>query len=196
MRKTYRNQLPKGMEVDCTMVRVENGQVVVDVEFKEKFQPKFGDVVRIEHRDITKFKRNYVLAIYPDKKMPTKDENDFFDIASIGMNGNIRVDDASASYKHGFVFMASEAEKKELYDKLAEVGKRWNEKTKRLENIKWTPNNGEAFYYVDVRGEVKAVTRTPFINFLEEYPNCFKTTEAAQKVANQIKEIFKNSKAE
>lgn len=226
MEKTYKFMIPQNKEVESTKVRVENGEMFVDVEFKDKFHPKdgdflsssrgnvfiyngkytniqygayigidayntiikcnplsagwtikegcrfatpeekssflerlekechktwnvekkclediyvpkFGDIVRIEHSDITEFKRNYVLSIYPDKKMPTKDENDFFDIVSINMNGHIRVDDARAAYKHGFVFMASEAEKKELYDKLAEVGKLWNQETKKLENLKF-----------------------------------------------------------
>lgn len=43
MKKTYKNQLLKGMEVESTNVRVENGEVVVDVELKEKFHPKDGD---------------------------------------------------------------------------------------------------------------------------------------------------------
>lgn len=43
MKKTYKNQLPKGMEVQNTNVRIENGELVVEVEFKERFEPKDGD---------------------------------------------------------------------------------------------------------------------------------------------------------
>lgn len=59
MKKIYKNQLPKNMEVSSTNVRVENGEVIVDVEFKEKFEPKDGDFLTSSKGEI---------FIYSDKQ--------------------------------------------------------------------------------------------------------------------------------
>lgn len=46
MKKIYKNDLPKGTEVESTNIKVENGQIFVEVEFKEKFHPKIQTVQR------------------------------------------------------------------------------------------------------------------------------------------------------
>lgn len=99
MKKTYKYQLPQNKEVKGTNVRVENGEILVDVEFEEQFEPKDGE--------------------------------QYWFIE----------DDGSVSL---------------------------------------TLNN--KYEYIQCR----RIGRN----------NCFKTKEAAQKVADQIEEIFKNSKAE
>lgn len=45
MKKTYKFTLPKEKEVECVIARVENGKVVVDVEFNRHFEPEAGDVI-------------------------------------------------------------------------------------------------------------------------------------------------------
>lgn len=248
MKKIYRNRLPKDKEVKNTNVRVENGEVVVEVELKDKFEPKdgdflaidggifiynpnseaihiglngyyagmcsskniyiykngeddgfgsiyneglryatpeeksaflerlekvygkkwnaekkclediyipkFGDIVRIEHPDVDCFKRNYVISIFPNKEVPKKSVDDFFDIANVNMDGYVDIDDPRASYNHNHVYLASPSEKKELFDKLAEVGKGWNEGTKRLEDIRWKPKLNEVYFHIDIYGNV------------------------------------------
>lgn len=49
MGKTCEFILPQNKEVQNTKVRVENGEVFVDVEFKEKFDPKDGDFLYCEN---------------------------------------------------------------------------------------------------------------------------------------------------
>lgn len=49
MKKTYRYRLPQNKEVICTDVRVENGEILVDVELEEKFEPKDGDFLVSGH---------------------------------------------------------------------------------------------------------------------------------------------------
>lgn len=297
MEKTYKFELPQNKEVESTKVRIEDGKVLVDVEFKEKYQfklgdivvienpecqdykrdyiisiypdketpkgytldffdivcidmdgkirinphtpyihrnvhladasdkkelfdklaeigktwnaekkilediyiPKFGDIVRIEHPDTIKYKRQHVISIFPNKEVPTKSVSGFFDIATIDMNGNIRVgDEAHSYYNHGFVKKASETEKQELFSKLAEVGKRWNAETKQLEDIRWRAEKGEVFHYVSGSLEVLSLqdSRGRVSDGMYKVGNYFRTPEAAKKVADQIKDIFKNSKVE
>lgn len=199
MKKIYKNRLPKDKEVKSTNVRVENDEVVVEVELKDKFEPKFGDIVRVEYPEAHSFRRNYVISIFPNKEVPKKSVDYFFDIATVDMNGYVEIDDSRATYNHNHVYIASPSEKKELFDKLAGVGKRWNEETKQLENIRWRAKKGEAFYFVSNEGNNVMNLRESdgiFSSMRYKSNNYFRTAEAAQKVADQIKEIFKNSKTE
>lgn len=280
MKKSYKNNLPKELEVLGVGVRVENGELIVDVEFKKKFDPKdgdflvsntgifickigekdnnlyayagedngkvcvdvegmiwalrsncryaiseeksaflerlekecnkrwnaekkciediyvpkYGDIVKVYTR-IRKYKRNYMICIYPNKEFCG--DNDFFEPPYISLNGNLILDDTAGSI-NSIISPALESEKKELFDKLAEVGKRWNPETKKLENIRWRAKKRESYYIIngllDVVGEFAGAF--PYEDVLHERGNYFRTPEAAQKVAEQIKDIFKNSKAE
>lgn len=284
MIKQYRMKLPKDMEVVCTSAGIDNGELVIDVEFKDKFHPKdgdflvtnlnnvfiyngknlynklgayagvtkigsikiaetednwtcdnnirfatpeeksaflerlekecnkrwnaekkclediyiprFGDIVRIELKEGDVYAKNgVIISIYPNKRN-YKDVNSFFDIANLGHYGEF-LDKVGSHIKH--IYPASEDEKKKLFDKLAEIGKRWNPETKKLEDVRWIPNNGEKYWYIT---EDLAVNFTKYSDmnnlhvFRAHANNCFKTPEAASKVFKQIKEIFKNSKAE
>lgn len=160
--------------------------------------PKFGDIVRIEHPDCNSYKRNYVISIFPNKKTPDKDESAFFDIAFIDMEGDLCINGAALySYKH--VYFATEEEKQELFNKLKEAGKRWNPDTKQLEDLRWKPKDGDMYYFVDLDCSI-AYTRFSNSSLIDskrvEANNCFKVEENAQKVADQMEKLFKNSKAE
>lgn len=282
MEKTYKFILPQNKEVEKTNIRIENGEVFVDAEFKEKFQPKDGDflvsklgnvfifknevvkgqcnayvgsanggaicftpspcwtsqngcrfatyeekadfLARLEKEykkkwnaekkclediyipkfmDIVKVcvnveyngMRNYMICIFPNKPLPTKSESSFFDIANTGRSGELYY---NCGYIRGDkIIRASESEKQELYDKLAEVGKRWNPETKQIEDIRWNVKKNELYYYVESWLTVDCSRNEQLTDELRiAMNNCYKTEEAAQKVADQIKEIFKNSKAE
>lgn len=80
-----------------------------------------------------------------------------------------------------------------------ECGKRWNEETKQLEDIRWRAKRLGRYFYVnasmiDVCSTDDARDVASELRYKNN--NYFRTLEAAQKVADQIKEIFKNSKAE
>lgn len=96
---------------------------------------------------------------------------------------------------------ATEREKKILIDKLAKVNKKWNPKTKRIEDVRWRANDGYHYYYLLFVDTDFIVTETTDIRMDkddERYNsgNYFKTSEAAEKASEQIREIFKNSKVE
>lgn len=92
---------------------------------------------------------------------------------------------------------ATEEEKKLLIDKLAEAGKRWNSETKRIEEVRWRAKEDEIFYVVAFNARVDSIkdSHNWFTDLCYETGNYFKTREAAEKVAEQIREIFKSSKA-
>lgn len=185
-------------EKEAFLARLENsGKVKWNIKKKrleDIYVPKFGDIVKVTFNDINCFKRNYMICIYPDK--PNIPDDDFFDIAFIDMMGNY-TDSEKGSNRDAIITRASIEAEKELFDKLAEAGKKWNPDTKQLENIRWKPKDDEIYYYVESWGDVGCSRKQPIIDELRiVMNNCYKTEDAARKVADQIKEIFKNSKAE
>ena len=96
---------------------------------------------------------------------------------------------------------ATEREKKILIDQLAKVNKKWNPETKAIEDVRWRAEPGfqEYYYYL---GSLESYGCAAFDKRTQEDDdrynsgNYFKTREAAEKVAEQIREIFRNSKAE
>lgn len=107
----------------------------------------------------------------------------------------------SENYAHiiGSRFATRDEVKKFLTDLEKEYHKRWNEETKQLEDIRWRANQLGYYFYVNtstfnVRGTYDARDVASELRYKNS--NYFSTPEAAQKVADQIKEIFKNSKAE
>lgn len=163
--------------------------------FEETYVPKFGDIVKVEFYGMLRcFKKNYMICIYPDKENMQAD--DFFEPPFLNLDGEYCND--KGSNIQAIINPASEAEKKELFDKLAEVGKRWNSETKQIEDIRWRAKIGGSYYHVTTTCHVFEQPECgSCVNDVEyDVGNYFRTPEAAQKVANQIKEIFKNSKAE
>ena len=84
---------------------------------------------------------------------------------------------------------------------MAKVNKKWNPNTKQIEDVRWRAGKNESYSYL-ICGETDyLVTTTSDMRThwdVNRY-NCgnyFKTVEAAEKVAEQIREVFKNSKAE
>lgn len=93
---------------------------------------------------------------------------------------------------------ATEEEKKLLIDKLAEVGKRWNPKTKTIEDVRWRAVYETEYFYIDnYFNVIRARELNERVDELRnKLSNYFKTREAAENVAEQIREVFKNSKVE
>lgn len=166
---------------------------------EDVYVPKFGDVVKVINGSFA-FERDYTICIYPNRNEQYNKcyVEDFFDIANINMNGILCFGCGNAPVGRLRIMLASESEKKELFDKLAEVGKRWNPETKQLEDIRWRADKDCTYYYVDDRGNVLGCNDTRGCASDSRYScgNYFKTREAARPYADQIKEIFKKSKAE
>lgn len=125
MKKIYKNRLPKGMEVVSTNVRVEDGNVFVDIELKEKFEPKDGDFV------VT---NNGCIFIYNSNYSGICKENSSGFYVGVDAFGDIVIND-------GGVFsrperLATEQEKSTFLKRIEkELNKKWNPETKKLEDI-------------------------------------------------------------
>lgn len=162
--------------------------------FEDIYTPKFGDIVKV----ISEYgcERNYMICIMPDKEIPKRDTSLFYDIYNINKRGCLSK--CCGYITEQKIVLASEAEKQELFDKLAEVGKRWNPETKQLEDIRWRAKTGESYYVVNMFGTVQKLVEGGLCKDEIYYNmgNYFKTPEAARYLTKQVQELFKNSKAE
>lgn len=187
MKKKYRNRLPKGAEVKGYIAHVSDGEIIVDVELKDKFEPKDGDFLIDADGDI---------FIYSDAK--TQNGN-FYSCYCGTHHGKIR---AAFCYnwvdKEGCRFATLE-EKSALISRLEkEYHLRWNADSKKLEPIRWRADKGATYYYVDERGNIIACSDTHGCasDWRYFFGNYFKTRDAAKPYAEEMIELFKNSKAE
>lgn len=184
MKKTFKINLPKGMTIKPGSIDYcyDNDSLDISVELeKERYKPKDGDFVYYEAGLIGIFKefvdknhKDYVTLI-GDTLLPCE---------CTWINDKLRP--------------ATEREKKILIDQLAKVNKKWNPETKAIEDVRWRAKKGEVYFHL-IGYEVVVDQKEmglPCDNKRYKTGNYFKTREAAEKVAEQIREIFKNSKAE
>ena len=191
MKKIYKNRLPKNMEASSVNAKVVDGEVVVEVELKERFQPKDGDFL------VSKWD---CVFIYSNKK--PRDNSAYSSYCGVSRVTNIISLEFSDNWtnKEGCRYATPE-EKVDFLKRLEkEWSKRWNPETKKLEDIRWIAKSGNRYYRVTTSGEFEVEecleTESSISHLDYRCGNYFRTPDAAKKVAYQIKEIFKNSKAE
>lgn len=185
MKKTYKNTLPKNMEVKSINIRIENGEVLVDVELKDEFEPKDGDFLVSSSGNIFIYKAYTCLG--------------YGAYCGIDTCNTIVCNYTTPAWtcKQGCRFATSEEKAAFLARLEKECGKKWNEETKELEDIRWRANLGEKYWYISdtsVLEDNELAANDDDVRYKNK--NYFRTPDTAQKVADQIKEIFKNSKAE
>ena len=185
MKKTYKITLPKGANISTVETNDNNGVLEVTIGFEQEYVPKDGDIVSCKD----------IVAIY----CGTNNTGGIMTYAALheqriqtkvcGMGWGY-----TCNYRH-----ATEAEKQRLFDALAKQGKRWNAEKKCIEDLpRWRAVCSGLYYIVDtdffIREMKEKGERTDCA--LYNAGNYFRTREAAEKVAEQIRDIFKNSKAE
>ena len=191
MKKTYKITLPKRAEVKFATTRIVDGKFEVAVEFKDKYVPKDGDIVC----DPVSCCGVVAICAGTNKAGGIKTHaaymmhEDIID-ARFSEDGLCETDTCRP---------ATEAEKQSLFDALAKLGKRWNAEKKCIEDLpRWRAVCSGLYYIVDtdffIREMKEKGERTDCA--LYNAGNYFRTREAAEKVAGQIRDIFKNSKAE
>lgn len=86
-----------------------------------------------------------------------------------------------------------------LFDALAKEGKRWNADKKCIEDLpRWRAKENETYYFIGIDvGVLDDIEDGGCVDdACYSAGNYFKTREAAERVAGQIREIFKDSKPE
>ena len=196
--KEIRLNIPDGTRKVTVEIR-EDGTAVAryekpEVNVEEKFQPKDGDI--LYGNSLTEN-----IVIY-------KGTNERGAILSYaGMTTFLGIDKASVfqtpSTGYGltkdYIRPATEAEKQRLFNALSKEGKRWNADKKCIEDLpRWRAKANETYYFIGVDVEVMDDIECGGCvdDACYSAGNYFKTREAAERVAKQIREIFKDSKPE
>lgn len=128
MRKKLSIDLPKRKEAKNVSYEVVNGKIKVSYDLVDKFEPKDGDFV-------TDFDGDVFIV---------KDTNDY-DIRGcyVGYSKIIGFNFDIVSWTRPKRYSTMQ-EKQSFLERLKnECGKRWNEKTKKLEDIRWRAEKRE-----------------------------------------------------
>ena len=192
MNKTYKIQLPRNKEAQNIRTNIKDGTIEVEVELKEKWEPRDGEICYIkacyEHIFIFNKLDDDVIA-YVAFTPCSKLLSDFNKIAIICDTDDI------IKFRP-----ATDSEKQQLFDALAKEGKMWDAEKKAVVDLpRWRAEKDCRYYYIkncDATIHPGDDNRFEIDNNLYKSGNYFKTKEAAERVAEQIREIFKNSKAE
>ena len=185
--KEIKLSIPDG----CTSVtvKVDGENVMTEFELQEGgYKPQDGDIVAYGHDGIP---RN--IGIYcMDEHGKSHSEH-----VTMHYSGALRYCEGGWTNKN--LRPATEAEKQRLFDALAKAGKRWNAEEKRVEDLpRWRAPYGGYYYYIcsDFTIDHQSDVSHHFDDERYSAGNYFRTREAAERVAAQIREIFKNSKTE
>lgn len=83
---------------------------------------------------------------------------------------------------------ATEKEKRLLFDKMKELGLRWNVEEKRVEQIRWRAEEGKKYYYIDNQGIPRVDTEDGHISDADRYEfgNYFRTKEQVEEAAKRV----------
>lgn len=161
-------------------IEQQDGFLVVVFEPK-KWEPKDGDIIAFGIKAIGVFK----------------------EYDAIGHTDYAVLVDSLRLNEHGWVKNnmrpATDDEKQRLFDALAKEGKRWNAETKQVEDLpRWRAKIGEKYYFVrdclDV--DFNSENSDKFDDSYYAADNYFKTKEAAERAAEKIRKILKESEAE
>ena len=191
MNKTYKIQLPRNKEAQNIRTNIKDGTIEVEVELKEKWEPRDGEICYV------KACSSFIAAIR-SKEHDNLYAYAIFSISTNSINSpRINIICSIADIRE--IRPATDSEKQLLFDALAKEGKMWDAQKKAVVDLpRWRAKKGELYFFIDPFWEVSSDIddRTSPHDSLYWGGNYFKTEKAAWKTIEQIREIFKNSKAE
>lgn len=192
-------EIKLGIPDGCTSVtvKVDGESVITEFELQEGgYKPQDGDIVAYRFN-----RANLNIGIFHEC-VPDPEGNSLHkDYVTIGGDsGELIFGDKT--FIHDYLRPATETEKQRLFDALAKAGKRWNAEKKRVEDLpRWRAEEKGNYCYLTINSNGIGIVWDIEIGSVEnkrlyEKNNYFRTCEAAERVAAQISEIFKSSKAE
>ena len=195
MNKTYKIQLPKNKEAQNIKTSIKDGTIEVEVELKEKWEPRDGEICYV------KACSSFIAAIQ-GKEHDNLYAYAIFSISTNSINSpRINIVCSIADIRE--IRPSTDSEKQLLFDALAKKGKMWDAQKKAVVDLpRWRAEKEESYFHVfiDPVIQTQVIHATDFRCYADEkryqLGNYFKTEEAAERVVKQIREIFKNSKAE
>lgn len=191
MNKTYKIQLPRNKEAQNIRTNIKDGTIEVEVELKEKWEPRDGEIyyTNTDYAEYI-FIAKKILSDHIATDIILRDK----EYLSVGFDFDVFKE------KTNLFRPATDSEKQLLFDALAKQGKMWDAQKKAVVDLpRWRAEKDCRYYYIkncDATIHPGDDNRFEIDNNFYKSGNYFKTKEAAERVAEQIREIFKNSKAE
>lgn len=189
----------------------EKEKRIEDIEYI----PQNGDIVTMPMvSDLANFlKAKKYIAIYKREDIEAEKIYCYFIIGQ-HRNGDTFVFEEDHITDNGTMIseikLATEEEKYLLFDKLAESGKRWNEETKQIEDVRWRAGMNKPYYYIigfdnivgttDARLacdeiDTKPITTSRPVKPQRKQPNRygrFSKTQKRSKIYQKYFEVVKN----
>lgn len=123
MNKTYKIQLPHNKEAQNIRTNIKDGTIEVEVELKDKWEPKDGDI--LSHKE------GYIV-IYAGTDVKT---NAIITYVGCGRYGTLTLERSTGwGYTEDF-YPATDSEKQLLFDALAKEGKMWDAQKKQVVDL-------------------------------------------------------------
>lgn len=163
-----RIKIPEG----CRAV-IESGEIVIRTAFED------GDVLYLADDGIAILDGEFY-------------DGSFDDYVNYS-DGEICADGISWEVDPSVVRLATDEEKQELFDKMAEVGLRWNAEEKRVEKIDVKPKLGEVYYFLDGMFNMNVDTwhNDDTDHNRLKIKNVFSTMEECTQAAEVVKETLR-----
>ena len=191
MEQKFKIQVPDGCSAK---IEQQDGFLVVVFEPKkeEKWVPKDGDIYTTDNNGI---------GIYNANCKAIRNIIPFY--CGLREDGFLHIHKQDGD-NSGFGYFddvrpATEEEKQRLFDALAKKGKRWNAETKQIEDLpRWRAKDSETYYIVNSYCGVTPRRERNIKYDIDYYDigNYFRTEEAAERAAEKIRKILKESEAE
>ena len=190
MEQKFKIQVPDGCSAK---IEQQDGFLVVVFEPK-KWEPKAGDFIAYSFN-----RPNLNIGIFREQCPPFPGgynlHKDYITIG--GDTGELLW--GYETFTHDYMRPATDSEKQRLFDALAKEGKRWNAETKQIEDLpRWRAYEKGEYYRILPDTTVGKLTeyRDDVDKIMYERGNYFKTSEAAERAAEKIRKILKESEAE
>lgn len=175
-----------GDEIIDAKIVMMNGDMVVSPKV-EKFKPKDGDVVT-----------NIYNGIYQGTGIFDYEEDSEAWIHVCITKSDVLETDGYLGYVND-LRLATEEEKKKLFDKLKEEGWEWDAEKKELVKLKWKPKAGQSYY-------IPIICNAKFKAIIEDWSDdsmdalyldkgwCFKTKEECQAFCDRLNDAINSVK--
>ena len=190
MEQKFKIQVPDGCSAK---IERQDGFLVVVFEPK-KWEPKDGDFIAYSFN-----RPNLNIGIFRKQCAPSPDgynlHKDYITIG--GDTGELLW--GYETFTHDYMRPATDSEKQRLFDALAKEGKRWNAETKQIEDLpRWRAVHSESYYVIGSELNIDCQSEIGHVVDDNRYKagNYFRTREAAERAAEKIRKILKESEAE
>lgn len=188
MEQKLKIQVPDGCSAK---IEQQDGFLVVVFEPK-KWEPKDGDIYALPSGGIGIYNSHYELR---HGTIPC-----YCCLCADGTLVIIKPDESRGFGKFCEELRpATDDEKQRLFDALAKEKKRWNPKTKQIEDLpRWRAVHSESYYVIGSELNIDCQSEIGHVVDDNRYKagNYFRTHEAASRAAEKIRKILKESEAE